>query len=78
MNCELCKQEKLTVWLHEDNICFICKCKSCYSWMIVLKRHGKPTPSELQHLKRISHRFFPHKIWRCCSKNKEHWHEHFV
>ena len=79
MVCELCKAEKITEWLYEDEVCWIAKCKTCNGWMIVLRHHGEPTEGELQHLQKVSKRFFPDKKWRGFRRViKDHWHEHFV
>lgn len=78
-NCPLCRKEKLTEWLHEDEICWVAKCVTCGEWQIVLTHCGEPTYDELAHLKNISQKLFPNKKWRGYRRNiKDHWHEHFI
>ena len=78
-NCELCKAEKLTEWLQEDEVCYVCMCKDCNVWMIVLRRHTmQPHDHELTYMEMIVRSFFgdsiiirkkPRKI-----KDHLHWH----
>jgi len=64
LGCPLCVHERLTEHLYEDHICWIARCLSCGTWMIVLNRHGEPTSEELTHLNAVSKRHFPDKVWR--------------
>jgi len=78
-NCPLCRKEKLTEWLWNDNICWVCDCSNCRQPMIVLNHHGEPTERELEHMKIISKKLFPDKRWRGVRRQfKDHFHEHFI
>lgn len=48
--CPLCDRKKLTHWYHEDDICWICNCKTRKTPMVVLKAHRKPIKNELEHM----------------------------
>lgn len=79
MLCPLCRADKITPWIYEDEVCWIAKCKTCGGDMIVLWHHGEPTLKELDHLKKVSQKIFPDKKWRGYRRMiKDHWHEHFI
>ena len=48
--CHLCERKRATHWYHEDDICWICECKTCHTPMVVLKAHRKPIKNELEHM----------------------------
>jgi len=52
MTCPLCRAEKITEWLYEDDRIYICRCKSHPSkWMVVLKKHtSRPSNEELSYM----------------------------
>jgi len=76
--CELCKAEKLTEWKHEDEVCYVCRCKSHpQQWIIVLKRHARlPSPEEAEHVQQLASKLFPQKAWRYPMSILDHWHLH--
>lgn len=60
MECDLCRAEKLTKWHYEDDIVYICDCKTCNIPMVVLKRHAKlPDKEEWLHIKWMINNLFP-------------------
>lgn len=78
-SCPLCRREKLTEWLWDDEICWVAKCITCGGWQIILNHHGEPTPEELEHLKTVSQKLFPNAKWRGVRRViKDHWHEHLI
>jgi len=78
MDCELCRAEHLTEWKHEDNICWVARCKTHPNqWLIVLKRHtAYPTQEELSHLKKIALKLFPEIHFREGASIRDHYHLH--
>ena len=77
--CQLCDREQLTHWYHEDNICWICECKTCHSPLVVLKAHRKPIKNELEHMLNKSREIFnleTHAFDFNQKKFKDHFHFH--
>jgi len=77
-SCPLCREEKLTEWLYEDEICWVAYCKTHPNKiLIVLKRHtAYPTQKELTHLKKITLKLFPEKHFREPKSIRDHFHLH--
>lgn len=77
MTCPLCKAEKLTEWVYEDEICWVAYCQTHRDKLIiVLKRHTSfPTQEELQHIKKVSLKW-PEKHWRDPQSIRDHYHLH--
>ena len=42
--CELCEAARLTDWYHDDELCWVAECESCFVPMVVWKVHD-PVPS---------------------------------
>src|SRR5208283_2546078 len=43
--CDLCEAARLSVWHHEDDVCWVADCEVCGVPMVVWKHHG-PTPPD--------------------------------
>jgi len=78
--CPLCKAEKITKWLCEDEVCWVAYCKSHPDKVIiVLKRHTpQPTPEEAEHIQQVAEKFFPNKKWRYPKSLPQHFHLHEI
>ena len=49
--CLLCEAARITVWHHEDNLCWVADCEICQVPMVVWKRHGpEPSDKERSHM----------------------------
>jgi len=42
--CELCEAARLTPWYHEDDVCWIAECESCFVPVVVWRDHGAAPP----------------------------------
>jgi hypothetical protein len=47
-DCELCEAAKTTEWFHEDDLCWVAECESCYVPMVVWKQHDPNPPEEIR------------------------------
>jgi hypothetical protein len=54
--CELCEAAPLTTRFHEDEVCWVAECESCWVPMVVWNEHGtEPTDETVAHmLERLS------------------------
>jgi len=79
VECPLCKRERKTVWLYEDEICWVARCSTHRDkWLIVLKAH-KVTPSidEAIHLTQVKEKLFgTEKKFRKANSILTHFHIH--
>lgn len=58
-DCPLCDPEKKTEWHYEDDVVRVINCDTCYTPMMVLRRHTmKPTLEELRHATRVVGKLF--------------------
>jgi len=75
----LCKAEKVTPWVYEDDVCYVCYCKTHLDKLIVvLKRHtAVPSEDEVRHLNSVL-QHFPNKKWRGPQSIKDHFHWHEI
>jgi hypothetical protein len=49
--CELCEAARMTVWHHEDDVCWVADCEVCDVPMVVWNEHGsQPPEAELEHM----------------------------
>ena len=81
MDCLLCKAEHLTKWYYEDELIYICDCKTCHIPMVVLKRHGMDvTDAEMVHMRRKACEVFGDCItFRTGQRQiKDHLHWHII
>jgi len=80
MSCPLCKAEKLTEWLYEDDVCWVAYCINHPSKLIVvLKKHSaQPNHEEAEHIAAVMKKLFPNKRWRGPRSVVEHFHFHEV
>ena len=50
-DCELCEAARITPWFHEDEVCFVAECESCWVPMVAWKSHGaEPPPDVVEHM----------------------------
>lgn len=83
-DCELCAAKRVTPWIHEDSLCWLAVCASCYLPLVTLRRHSiSPTPAEREHmlglLKAASANLAPRMKWRIDTERRKiptHWHAH--
>ena len=45
-NCPLCQAERRTTWYRDEPLFWIADCELCAVPMVVMRRHGMPTPDE--------------------------------
>lgn len=79
-NCELCKSEKITEWIYEDDICWVAICETCGKPMIVLCRHTMmPMVEELQHISNVLFNLFGNATLRIQpGRITDHLHFHIL
>jgi hypothetical protein len=46
--CELCEAARSTEWFHEDDLCWVAECESCFVPMVVWKHHDPDPPEEIR------------------------------
>ncbi len=44
--CDLCRAERVTAWLHEDDLCWVAECLICAVPMVVWRWHGADAPAD--------------------------------
>jgi len=49
MGCELCEAARMSVWHHEDDVCWIADCEVCDTPMVVWQEHGTDPPEDAVH-----------------------------
>jgi hypothetical protein len=82
-DCLLCRAERVTAWLYEDDECWVAECLVCATPMIVWRPHGLPD-DELQEqlLKRLEEaatdRYGESGYWIDGQRRRipDHWHAH--
>jgi hypothetical protein len=82
-DCLLCRAERLTAWLHEDEDCWVAECMICRTPMVVWRTHGLPDPvTEAQlvaHLERVAgERYGDGGFYVDPERRRipDHWHAH--
>lgn len=46
--CELCDAARTTEWFHDDDLCWVAECESCFVPMVVWKQHDPDPPEEIR------------------------------
>ena len=44
--CELCEAARLTPWYHDDEVCWVAECESCFVPVVVWRGHGASPPED--------------------------------
>jgi hypothetical protein len=82
VSCDLCEAARLTVWYHEDEVCWVADCEICEVPMVVWKVHAvDPPPEVLAHMQAaLEHvakeRFGDFMIDAVRRQIPDHWHAH--
>jgi len=78
--CELCQGDDIMGIIHQDDVCWITRCKIHKVPMIVLNDHkDKPTEDEMKHMESLRQRYFPKLKFRGYMKSiPDHWHDHLI
>ena len=81
--CLLCRAERVTDWLHEDEECWVADCLVCRTPMVVWRRHGLPDPVVEQRLLDVlgsiaAERYGAEGYWIDGERRRipDHWHAH--
>jgi len=81
--CLLCRAERVTDWLFEDDDCWIADCLICRTPMAVWRTHGLPDPAlearMLAHLERIAATRYGDDGFYVDGERRQipdHWHAH--
>ena len=45
-HCELCEAARITPWYHEDDVCWVAECESCFTPVVVWRGHGAAPPDD--------------------------------
>lgn len=83
-DCELCEAARMTMWFHEDDICWIAECEVCSVPMVVWRWHGvEPPPGDVDHmvatLERVASEVFAGEefsVDRTMRQIPDHFHAH--
>ncbi|HSJ51660.1 MAG TPA: hypothetical protein VLA90_10285 [Actinomycetota bacterium] len=81
-DCMLCRAERLTPWLFEDEECWITDCLVCRTPMIVWRPHGLPASRVenrlLDRLEAVASGRYPEGFWIDGERRRipDHWHAH--
>ncbi len=81
-DCLLCSAERVTLWLFEDDQCWVADCLVCATPMIVLREHGLPDPELearlLSLLSELAAARYPGGFWIDAERRRipDHWHAH--
>ncbi len=68
IGCELCEAARGTDWYHDDELCWVAECESCFVPMVVWKVHDPDPPAEVRDrlhatlLSVVAERF-DHEVW---------------
>jgi hypothetical protein len=46
--CELCDASRTTEWFHDDELCWVAECESCFVPMVVWRQHDPDPPEEIR------------------------------
>jgi len=79
MGCPLCKLEKKTEWLYEDDKLVVLVCQTCGVPMMVLREHkAMASPEDMLYMEKVREGRFPEWRWRGVGMrqvtNHYHWH----
>ena len=74
----MCKAEKSSDWVYEDQTCWVAKSLKGDNYIIVYKDHSPPSQREIQHMWAITQKLFKNKVWTKKSFTSPHWYEYII
>ena len=82
--CDLCEAARITLWHHEDDVCWVADCEVCDLPMVVWKEHGASPPADaVEHmvaeLERVARARFGdggYTVDRVMRQIPDHFHAH--
>jgi hypothetical protein len=82
-DCLLCAAERVSVWFHEDDECWIAECMVCRAPMVVARTHAFPDPERetamIARLEQVAaERYGDEGYWLDPERRRipDHWHVH--
>jgi hypothetical protein len=82
-HCDLCEAARMTLWYHEDDVCWIAECEICEVPMVVWREHDpSPPPEVLEYLHArlaevvAEHCEFEHYVDDHMRNIPDHYHAH--